>query len=220
MPGRMLFRYTCEEVDKHNTVDDLWVIHNNKVYDVTEFVADHPGGAELIIKWAGKDITNVLNNPELHDHSEVAYEALAELCIGDIVDSNNSTTKATPPPSPPQCAEKYTLVDKFHPTTTNIKSDLKENFLDLNKPLFHQMFNCDFSKEFYLKQIHKPRHLPYSVKLFENPFLELLTKTPWYVIPILWLPVVYYHAHIASEYLGTKTITVLFIIGIWIWTLL
>ncbi|CAG8574590.1 15119_t:CDS:2 [Acaulospora morrowiae] len=220
MPGRMLFRYTREEVGKHNRTDDLWVIHNNKVYDVTEFVLDHPGGADLIVEWAGKDITKVLNDPDSHEHSEVAYEALGELCIGEIVDNNTSTTKVATISPQSQVSKNYTADDKFHSATTNIQSDLKEKFLDLSRPLFYQMFNCDFTKEFYLQQIHKPRHLPYSVKLFESPYLEILTKTPWYVIPIIWIPVVYYHASMASENLGLNTISVLFVIGIWIWTLL
>lgn len=46
-----------EEVQKHNTRDDCWVIINGMVYDVTEFIAIHPGGANIIISNAGKDVT-------------------------------------------------------------------------------------------------------------------------------------------------------------------
>ncbi|KAG8959535.1 Cytochrome b2, mitochondrial precursor [Tulasnella sp. 419] len=48
-----------EEVGKHNTQDDVWVIINGEVYDITEFLKIHPGGVAPIMKLAGKDATKV-----------------------------------------------------------------------------------------------------------------------------------------------------------------
>ncbi len=46
-----------DEVAKHNTDHDCWVVIHGKAYDVTEFKEDHPGGKNIILKWAGKDAT-------------------------------------------------------------------------------------------------------------------------------------------------------------------
>ncbi|KAL9105153.1 MAG: hypothetical protein Q9187_008800, partial [Circinaria calcarea] len=46
-----------EEVAKHNSRDDCWVIIHGKAYDVTEFMPEHPGGPNIILKYAGKDAT-------------------------------------------------------------------------------------------------------------------------------------------------------------------
>lgn len=49
--------YTGQEVAKHNTRESCWIIVHGKVYDVTEFLPEHPGGAKIILKYAGKDAT-------------------------------------------------------------------------------------------------------------------------------------------------------------------
>ncbi|KAJ8084159.1 hypothetical protein PM082_002926 [Marasmius tenuissimus] len=48
---------SLEAVAKHNTPKSCWVIIKNKVYDVTEFLDEHPGGSNIILKYAGRDAT-------------------------------------------------------------------------------------------------------------------------------------------------------------------
>ena len=47
----------AQEVAKHNTDADCWIIIHNKVYDVTKFLHDHPGGPESILEFKGRDAT-------------------------------------------------------------------------------------------------------------------------------------------------------------------
>lgn len=52
---------TYQEVSAHNTKNDCWVIIHDKVYDVTSFLPDHPGGSAIILKYAGKDATKAFD---------------------------------------------------------------------------------------------------------------------------------------------------------------
>ena len=45
------------DVAKHYKETDCWVIINKTVYDVTNFLKDHPGGKKAIMLFAGKDAT-------------------------------------------------------------------------------------------------------------------------------------------------------------------
>ena len=73
---------TAEEVSHHNTAEDCWVILNNKVYDVTNFLGDHPGGKKAIMVYAGEDATEEF---EMLHASNVLKKYLApEACIGEL----------------------------------------------------------------------------------------------------------------------------------------
>jgi len=49
-------KYTFDEIKKHNNASSCWLAIRNKVYDVTEFLARHPGG-NFIFLGAGRDST-------------------------------------------------------------------------------------------------------------------------------------------------------------------
>ncbi|KIJ56594.1 hypothetical protein M422DRAFT_57288 [Sphaerobolus stellatus SS14] len=53
--------FTLKQVAEHNTKDSCWIIIDNKVYDVTQFLPEHPGGSKIILKYAGKDATDAFN---------------------------------------------------------------------------------------------------------------------------------------------------------------
>ncbi|KAF9890813.1 hypothetical protein FE257_005384 [Aspergillus nanangensis] len=48
-------QYSKEEVAKHTTDGDMWVIIDNGVYDMSPFQDQHPGGKRILLTTAGTD---------------------------------------------------------------------------------------------------------------------------------------------------------------------
>lgn len=76
--------YTEEDVASHKSANSCWVTCHGKVYDVTAFMPDHPGGDDLILDHAGTDVGNIMKDESSHDHSDSAYEMLEEYVIGRL----------------------------------------------------------------------------------------------------------------------------------------
>eukprot|EP01083_Nonionella_stella_P021747 60233_1 len=63
-----LTEYDWDEIRKHNQEEDLWVVIYNRIYNVTEFQIDHPGGPDVLQDIAAQDATeefeNILHTPK------------------------------------------------------------------------------------------------------------------------------------------------------------
>ena len=50
-------KITEKELSEHNSAESLWVAVHGKVFDLTDFFMEHPGGWEVIEEVAGSDAT-------------------------------------------------------------------------------------------------------------------------------------------------------------------
>ncbi|KAL5538467.1 hypothetical protein UlMin_021771 [Ulmus minor] len=73
--------YTFGEVATHNRKSDCWIIINGKVYDVTQFLEEHPGGDEVLLLSAEKDATDDFEDV---GHSDSAKEIMEKFYVGKI----------------------------------------------------------------------------------------------------------------------------------------
>ncbi|CAK4032121.1 Ceramide very long chain fatty acid hydroxylase SCS7 [Lecanosticta acicola] len=84
MPGRTLPTLPSAQVAAHNTSKSCYVTVGTKVYDITPFLEDHPGGADLILDYAGKDVKEIMEDEISHAHSESAWEILDDHLVGFV----------------------------------------------------------------------------------------------------------------------------------------
>ena len=172
---------------------------DNKVINVTDFKNTHPGGAESINKYIGKDCTELYKQVSSHKTS-TAIRELKNFTIGKIHIDENSK---------------------------NLANDTQETDIeypiDLKKGTIWQVYS-KLDKQEYMAFIHDPKHMidPPEAIMFDNPFLEMFTKTSWYIIPIIWLPFSAYQMYIAYtiHFLTMPQMVIGFFIGILLWTLL
>eukprot|EP01103_Thecamoeba_quadrilineata_P001558 TRINITY_DN11406_c0_g1_i1.p1 TRINITY_DN11406_c0_g1~~TRINITY_DN11406_c0_g1_i1.p1 ORF type:complete len:140 (-),score=7.44 TRINITY_DN11406_c0_g1_i1:54-473(-) len=75
--------FTREEVAKHNTEQSAWIIIHGKVYDVTKWRDEHPGG-DVILKNIGGESTADF---EEVGHFTYVRDFMEQFCIGELVSS-------------------------------------------------------------------------------------------------------------------------------------
>lgn len=81
---------TGPEVAKHNSRESCWIIVHGKVYDVTDFLDEHPGGSRIILKYAGQDATEAYE--PIHPPDAITTNLPVEKHLGVIDES--TVTKA------------------------------------------------------------------------------------------------------------------------------
>ncbi|XP_044169226.1 sulfite oxidase-like [Acropora millepora] len=82
--------FTSEEVSEHNSLDKgIWVTYKGQVYDITEFVASHPGGPSKILLAAGGSLEPFWALYAVHSNQHV-LDILEEYHIGSLVKDESS----------------------------------------------------------------------------------------------------------------------------------
>lgn len=96
---------------QHNTSEDIWVIVDHKVYDLSDFVDAHPGGEVVLRQVAGQDATQAFYNL----HRQEVLQQYKSLEIGiiqgekpEVIDPQPGDLSQVP------YAEPLWLVPQFH----------------------------------------------------------------------------------------------------------
>ncbi len=85
--------YTVNDVTAHNQEDNCWVIFDNKVYNITDYIKVHDKYMD-IRSWCGKDMTHDFKTKagQGEDHKQSSYNLLEEFYIGDLDHSSDTNT--------------------------------------------------------------------------------------------------------------------------------
>ena len=74
--------YTMEMVAEHATADSCWVAVAGFVYDVTDWIPQHPGGPERIIPLCGTDATTAFGTQ--HGDASLPNQRLSQFLLGPL----------------------------------------------------------------------------------------------------------------------------------------
>lgn len=161
------YALTRKVVSHHAALNDAWVIHKGSVFDVTLFLESHPGGADILLDKLGADVTDIMaaNDDKLHSHSPFAYTLLSKYKIGELADKN----------------EGDVAIDG------NVDPDTGETLVKWDQPILHQV---GMLGDKYNRWIHSFPTTDHTVKMFTNDTIENLTKCPWYVPLLFWIPII------------------------------
>ncbi len=80
MHDKVLKEYTRADVAQHNSQKDVWIVVKGKVYDVTPYVEEHPGGL-AILRNAGGNATEGFHGPQ---HPPRVFDIIDDFLIGKL----------------------------------------------------------------------------------------------------------------------------------------
>lgn len=106
---------TWDELSTHNSKEDCWVAMDGKVYDVTSWIPKHPGGSDVLVLAAGRDVTNLFES--YHPFSgDTPATILNKYYVCDMADSE---------------LPRYTTKSPMYDTLrTRVNEYFKENKID------------------------------------------------------------------------------------------
>ncbi|KAL9555435.1 hypothetical protein MBANPS3_002345 [Mucor bainieri] len=130
-------KFTIEEVAKHRVDTDCWIVIHGKVYDVTDFLQEHPGGKKVLLKVAGTDASKQF---DAYHNASVLQNIAAKYEIGQMSDSSDSEQEGI--------TTTEELDEQEKPSSENNPLIMGETFGDMvpfGDPLWYQ----DFQNPFY-----------------------------------------------------------------------
>ena len=217
--------YTAEEVEKHNTRADTWVTVDGVVYNLTGFMNGHPGGPDLIMEHAGKDVSLIMRDGSSHDHSDSAFGMLDEYRVG-LLEGYDGTVR---PRKLRKRREAVKLAEGEEATVVDDNSAIFDtdgefyDLIDLDKPIVTQLWALTIPLKDYLRFTHTPRNYRGGepARFFESDIMEFLSRTPWWAV-LGWTPVWMTAAYLGmtmNNYSFAQGLA-LFIFGVLNWTFL
>lgn len=103
---------SAHEVAEHKSQSDLWTVVDGAVYDLTDFAPEHPGGLDILLKYAGRDATAAYT--AVHSASLIKDTLPISRHIGDLDQTTIPGSWSLPPaPSPASLTTSKPPVDSL-----------------------------------------------------------------------------------------------------------
>lgn len=74
---------TKAELEEHNSKESCWKEIYGKVYDITDYIAQHPTSPQVLLRWCGKESTEAWESIRSgRSHSQAALLMLEHFLVG------------------------------------------------------------------------------------------------------------------------------------------
>ncbi|XP_066601852.1 cytochrome b5-like [Prorops nasuta] len=83
-------QYTKEQVARKKDEGRTIIILHDKVYDVTSFLNEHPGGEEVLLEHSGKDSSDDFDDI---GHSKDAFDLMKNYLVGELTEAERTNKK-------------------------------------------------------------------------------------------------------------------------------
>ncbi|KAH7375960.1 FMN-dependent dehydrogenase [Plectosphaerella cucumerina] len=153
--------FEADEVAKHNTRESCWVVLYGNVYDVTDFLSEHPGGAKIILKLAGKDATEEYD--PVHPPGTLEENLKPEAKLGSINPESlarseakaaaSASVQAADEGAPVRLETLLNIDDIEQAATKRISKKAHAYYFSAGDDLFSKSFN----NQVYRKILLRPR---------------------------------------------------------------
>ncbi|KAK8922897.1 Acyl-CoA dehydrogenase apdG [Metarhizium anisopliae] len=112
--------FSTSDVASHNKGDDMYIIVDGDVYDITKFQDDHPGGKKILQRVAGKDASKIFWK---YHNEGILKKYKGKLQVGSLDSKPKPEPKAEPKPAAASAPKKAAS-----PSASNEQSEPLEPF--------------------------------------------------------------------------------------------
>lgn len=192
---------SLNEVKRHNHVSDCWIVVHSKVYDVSAFHLEHPGGSAIILRFAGTDATAAYD--EIHAPGILEETLPQERCLGLLDPSDvEKLPEARAEPTVQidhrienkrslalQRTSAYTKPELFKLISTHDFEDVARNVFTAKAFAFYSSAATDLvthhsNSEFYKRIMIRPRVLRNVKKVsIRRTIMGCDSSAPFFVSP-------------------------------------
>ncbi|KAL4714689.1 hypothetical protein ACJJTC_012606 [Scirpophaga incertulas] len=153
------------------------ILYSGQKYDIKQFLQDHPGGVNTLERYKGRSVQKAM---ETFGHSVSAYHMLCDFKVDTAFQSSltgevSANGRIVTAHDRNKQAEDIAFLEEL------------ESRIDWSKPLLAQLHKIATDYEMWVNSA-----VFRTCRLFQNPLLESLTYTPWYLVPVFWVPVILY----------------------------
>ncbi|XP_051171810.1 cytochrome b5-like [Leptopilina boulardi] len=85
-----LKQFTRAEIENSDVKQNTFIIIHDKVYDVHQFLNEHPGGEEILLDHRNKDASEDFDDV---GHSTDAFELMNKYRVGELIESDRKNVQ-------------------------------------------------------------------------------------------------------------------------------